>query len=227
MTNNKIKNQDNFFEGEYNLGEILNRAAELRGLDLKKLSESTDIPIHYLAALSNGDFEKLPAAPYIRGYLVKIAETLRIDTDLLLKTYKQEISLRSLRTSGPEDKLPVNRFTFKTSHRKKSLLAIGLVAILIIAFLIWRADDFLGTPRIEIINPAADNLVVNTPSVKLLGKVNPNDKLTIYGEEISVGKDSRFEKEFSLQPGLNRIEFKAKRFLGGEVTVVRQVIYQP
>jgi len=209
------------------LREILDRVAELRGLDLKKISELTDIPIHYLTALANGDFEKLPAAPYVRGYLTKIAEALRIDKDLLLKTYKQEVSFRSLKASGAEDKLPSNRFTFKSSHRKRVLLAVGLTAVLVIAFIIWRADDFLGKPRIEIISPAADNLIVNTPSIKLAGKVNRNDKLTIYGEEILAAEDGTFEKEFFLQPGLNRIEFKVERFLGGETTMVRQVIYQP
>ncbi len=227
MTNSQNKNQDNFFEGGYNLCEILNRVTELRGLDLKKLSELTDIPVHYLTALANGEFEKLPAAPYVRGYLAKIAEALRVDENLLLKTYKQEVSFRSLRASGPEDKLPANRFTFRASRRKRILLAITLAAILVIVFIVWRADDFLGKPRIEIISPAADNLIVNSPSIKLSGRVNGNDKLTIYGEEILAAKDGSFEKEFFLQPGLNRIEFKVKRFLGGETTIVRQVIYQP
>jgi len=227
MTDNQAKNQNNFFEEEKSLSEMLNQAMELRGLDEKKLSELTDIPIHYLAALSSGDFAKLPAAPYVRGYLVKIAEGLRIDTGLLLKTYKQEVSLRSLRVSGPEDKMPSNRFAFKTSHRKKSLLIIGLLAVLVVGLLIWRAGDFLGTPRIEIINPAADNLIINNSLIKLLGQVSPNDKLAINGEEVLVDKNGRFAKDFSLQSGTNTIEFKVKRFLGKEIRVLRQVIYQP
>ena len=85
----------------------------------------------------------------------------------------------------------------------------------------------MGTPQIQISSPAADNLIVNSPSIKLSGEVNSRDKLTVNGEEILVGENGHFEKDFSLQPGINTIEFRVKRFLGKETAVVRQVIYQP
>ncbi len=226
MVNNQTKNSKFFDEGK-SLSELLKEAIELRGLDEKKLSELTDIPIHYLIALTNNDFTKLPAIPYVRGYLLKIAETLRIDANLLLKAYKQEVSFRQLKISGPEDKLPSNRFTLKISHRKKNSIIIGIILILLVSYFVWRIDDFLGTPKIQIITPSIDNLIVKTPSIKLSGEVNPRDKLTINGEEILVEKNGQFSKDFSLQPGINTIEFKAKRFLGKEVKVIRQVIYQP
>jgi len=77
-----------------NLSELITETLELRNLDVKKLSELTDIPTYYLTALIDGELLKLPAAPYIRGYLIKIAQTLRIDSDVLLRAYKQEISLQ-------------------------------------------------------------------------------------------------------------------------------------
>ena len=84
MANNQTKNSKFFDEGK-GLSELLNEAISLRGLDVKKLSELTDIPVHYLAALGDGDFAKLPAVPYVRGYLIKTAEALRVDADLLLR----------------------------------------------------------------------------------------------------------------------------------------------
>jgi cytoskeletal protein RodZ len=209
-----------------NLSELITETLELRNLDVKKLSELTDIPVHYLTALTNGELSKLPAIPYIRGYLIKIAETLRIDADVLLRVYKREISLRPLKTSGPEDKLPSNRYALKPLHKKTAIIA-GIILVMIIAYSIWQIDDFLGTPQIEIISPAADSLIVNNPSIKLLGRVNPRDKLTINNEEILAGESGQFEKEIPLQPGINTIEFKVKRFLGKEVEIIRQVIYQP
>jgi hypothetical protein len=227
MNNDQTKDSNGFFDEGKNLSEILNEAMDLRSLDAKKLAELTDIPAHYLSALSSGDFSKLPAVPYVRGYLAKIADALRIDVNLLLRAYKQEILLRSVKTSGSDDKLPTNRFTFKTSHRKRNLIIIGIVLALLIAFLIWRLDDFLGTPRVQITNPSFASLIVNQPSITLSGEVNPQDKLTVNGEEVLVEKDGKFSKDFSLQPGINTIAFKVKRFLGKEVEVIRQVIYQP
>ena len=39
--------------------------------------------------------------------------------------------------------------------------------------------------------------------------------------------DGKFLKDYNLQPGTNEIEIKAKRFLGKEIKVVREIIYQP
>jgi cytoskeletal protein RodZ len=208
------------------LNELFNEALELRGLNVEKLAELTDIPIYYLTALSTGDFTKLPPAPYVRAYLMKIAEILRVDADLFLEIYNQEIERWPLKTSGPLDKLPFNRYAI-TPLYKKIALGVGIILILVSIYLIWRVDEFWGTPQIEITSPSADNLIINSPSIKLSGKVNSRDKLTINSEEIPVEKNGQFEKDLSLQSGINTVEFKVKRFLGKEVKVIKQVIYQP
>jgi len=215
MTNNQAKR----------LGELITEALELRKLDVKKLSELTDIPVHYLTALIERNFSKLPPSPYVRGYLLKIAQVLRIDNNILLRAYKQELQVQSLKVSGPKDKLPSNRYAFKKT-RKKTII-IWFVLILLIVYLGWQANHFLGNPQIEIISPAADNLIVNTPSIKISGKIKPGDKLMINNEEVLTDKTGYFEKEISLQTNINTIEFKVKRFLGKEIKVIRQVIYQP
>lgn len=208
------------------LGELITEALELRNLSVEKLSELIDIPAYYLIALKNDDLDKLPSAPYIRGYLIKIAEILKIDINLILTAYKREISLRPLKTSGSSDKLPFNRFSFGHLVGKNIVIA-GIILILISIYLIWRTSDFLGTPKIEIINPSADNFIINNNTIKLSGKVSAEDKLIVNGEEILIEENGGFEKDFSLQSGINTFEFKVKRFLGKEIKIIRQVIYQP
>ncbi|MEE8131768.1 MAG: helix-turn-helix domain-containing protein [Candidatus Paceibacterota bacterium] len=204
-----------------NLTEIFHEALEFRGLNIEKLSELTNIPEMYLIALHDADFKKLPAAPYVRGYLMKIAEVLRIDGEVLWQTYKNE----NIKTSGAKDKLPSNRFLIKPF--KKRMLIFGFVAILVIIYLVWQIDNLLGIPKIEITNPAFPTVIVNESNLKLSGETDIQNKLTINNEEIFVGEDGRFEKEIYLQPGINTIEFKIKKLLGKEVKVVRQIIYQP
>ncbi|MEK7162991.1 MAG: helix-turn-helix domain-containing protein [Patescibacteria group bacterium] len=208
------------------LGELIIEALELRNLSVEKLSELTDIPAHYLIALKNDDLNKLPSAPYTRGYLIKIAEILKIDINRILTAYKLEISLRPMKTSGSSDKLPFNRFSFGRLAGKNVIIA-GIILILISIYLILRTSAFLGTPKIEIINPLNDNVIINNSTINLLGKISAKDKLIINGEEVLAEENGGFEKYFSLQPGINTFEFKVKRFLGKEIKVIRQVIYQP
>ena len=209
------------------LREIFNEALKLRNLDVKKLSEMTDIPIHYLSAFSSGDPKRLPASPYVRGYLAKIADILKIDIDSLLEAYKQETLLWPAKSSGPEDKLPLNRFALK-SKRKIAIVSVSITGILVILiFLAFQFSGFLGNPQIEITSPAENNIVVNSSIIKLSGITNPKDKLMINNEEVLAESDGRFEKNFSLQPGPNAVEFKIKKFLGKEITVIKIITYQP
>lgn len=208
------------------LGEIIIEALKLRNLNTGKLSELTDIPVNYLIALSDDDLTGLPSAPYVRGYLVKIADVLKIDANALLRVYKQEISLQSLKTSGSSDKLPSNRYALNLLT-KKTVIASGIVFILIIFYLIWQISSFLGTPKIEIMNPPVDGAIINNSIIRLSGEVSAGDKFVINGEEVLPEENGRFEKDFSLQSGINTFEFKVKRFLGKEIKIIRQVIYQP
>jgi len=220
MINNELKS----------LKETFNEALELRNLDVKKLAELTDIPVHYLSALASGDPRKLPASPYVRGYLVKIADVLKIDRESLIRVYKQEMSFWPAKTSGPEDKLPPNRYALK-SKKKLTAVAIGGAAILaVIIFFIFQFSSFLGNPKLNIDIPllTKDGVYLSKdPVVKITGSINPSDKLTINGEEILSKSDGTFEKDLLLQQGTYGIVFKVKRFLGKEITENKLIDYSP
>lgn len=202
--------------------EFFNDILAVRGLTIEKLAELTETPSRYLAAISSGDFQKLPALPYTRGYLMKIAEILGIDGDELWQTYKDEIALK---ISVP-DKLPSNRFAVRRFGKMK--IIIGIILISVIIYLVWQSGNLLGIPKIEITYPETDDLVLSIPLIKLVGKIsNPKDKLTVNNEQIFINSDGSFEKEIFLRPGANDIEFKVKRFLGKEIKVVKKVIFQP
>ncbi len=204
-----------------NLTKIFHEALDLRGLKLEKLSELTNIPEIYLTALYEADFEKLPSSPYTRGYIMKIAEVLKIDGEALWQTYKNE----NIKISGAKDKLPINRFLIKPL--KKRIFIFGFIATLIIVYSISQIDNFIGTARIKIVNPAFSTIIVNEPNFKLSGKTDNQNKLTINNENVFIRDDYQFKKEVFLQPGINTIEFKVKKLLGKETKIIKQIIYQP
>lgn len=198
---------------------IMDEILGAKGLNLEKLSDLTDIPKGFLFSLYNGDFKKLPPMPYVKGYIDKIAEVLETDGERIWQAYKD-----NLRRSGEEDKLPINRFAFKKAKKGKVILFLIGIGILII--LGFQGGKFIGVPQLEIYNPPIDSYLTDIPTINLRGKINPQDKLMINMEDISVDGDGYFEKNFSLEPGTNTIEFKVKKLLGKEVTIIRQVIYQ-
>ena len=205
------------------LSETLKEILDTKGITLEKLSESTDIPKRYLDALINGDLAKLPPAPYVRGYLVKIAKALRIDNEELWQNYNNEVSLK---TSGQNDKISANRFALPIRHDKRTILFI-IILISVIIYLTFQWDNIFGSPKLEIINPAVAEVTVKEPIIKVSGRIDPKDKLIIDTEEVIADPTGWFEKDISLQSGPNNIVFTVKRFLGKEVKIIRQINYQP
>ena len=208
-------------EQQKNFQEFFNELMEARGFNISRLSESAGVSERYLTALCEGDFKKMPALPYVRGFVIQATETLGVDGNEIWRVYKDEIAVK---IKG-EDKLPQNRFAGRSINKRK--VAIGVIVFFAIIYLIWRIDDFLGIPKLEIVYPLEEVITVNASIVKLKGKLSVSrDKLTINNEETFVSSDGWFEKDLTLAVGANVVEFKAKRFLGKEVKMTREIIYQ-
>jgi|SRR3989344_992569 len=203
-------------------GEALAEAISARGLSIGKIAELSGVPERFVEALRTGNYNRLPPAPYIKGYLNKISAVIGSDQEELWVLYKID---NPVRTSGRDDRLPVNRFYLKKVNKRK--IALGIVTLAVLSFVVWRFDSIVGQPSIDIRNPSAATLVVNTDTIRVDGFIKSSDKLSINNEDVGVGGDGHFEKEVRLDPGMNTIDFRVKRFLGREADVIKKIIYQP
>lgn len=204
------------------LKTLLSDALALKNVNHQKLSELTGISERYLWAIQNLEVDKLPALPYVRSYLKKISEVLELNHDELLEMYEKELASK---TSGEHDTLPENRFKIRHFSRRE-LFSWGLGALAIFYFL-FNLPHLIGKPTLIVTNPPNPIFAVFEATTTLTGYLDQRDKLIINNEEVFVSRDGEFSKDYSLQVGINKIEFKAKRFLGKETSVVREIIYQP
>lgn len=202
--------------------ELLKEHLDVKGMSTERLAELSGIPERYIEALVSGDRSRLPAAPYVRGYLKRMGPHLNADGEELWNAYKHDQAPRS---SGAADQMPVNRFAFKKMRRGWVALALAFAALAI--YLGVRIDDVIGKPSLVIENPALGETTTSEGFFLVRGAVSPGDKLMVNGESVATDDEGRFEKEVSLDPGLNVFAFTAKRPLGSERTVIRRIIYQP
>lgn len=205
------------------LKEILSEALEKKGLGREKLADATGIPNRFVSAFLEGEPAELPAAPYVRGYLKKIAGVLELDADELWRMHERESAPRQ---SGAMDLLPQNRFAIAPANK-----LIMSVVVLIIATLIYAAlgaGKLIGIPKLTVTIPANETSIATSASATIEGLLgNPEDTLTINGEVVYVDETGAFKKTFPLEKGLNNFDIAAKRFLGKTITVTRQVVYTP
>lgn len=208
------------FDGKQ-LKDVIGETLDREGIGLKKLGEATNVPEAYLKFLLEGQPQRLPPLPYVRGYLTKIAQFLGLDRDDLWRLYKNESAGQR---SGSSDLLPGNRFAIKTKGKKIIVAVILGLAVLI--YLVWNLSQYLGAPVLEISLPATATTVSSEETTVIEGRTDYSNKLTINNEQIYLDKDGHFKKEYPLQEGLNYFEIIAKKFLGGETKIIRKVVYQ-
>ncbi|MEK7629920.1 MAG: helix-turn-helix domain-containing protein [Patescibacteria group bacterium] len=195
-------------------------ALRLKGLSTEKLGALTGISDRFIELLLEEKFEKLPAAPYIHGYIVKIAEALNLKGEDLWHEFLKDND--AVRRSGSKDKLPPNRFANSKFGKKNFLVIASAIVVIFIAF---QIPKIFGNPSVDFIN-LADNLTVQSANFTVIGKVQPNDQLTLNGESVYPDSNGNFQKNIHLDSGLNVLTFKVKKFLGKESTVVKQIFYE-
>lgn len=197
---------------------------EAKDLTAKDVVEKTGIPEQYFDAILNDKQSKLPAFPYIRAHLVKVAQLLGLNAEEVIKDYKTEFTGS---VSGSADTLPGNRFALP-SARRKYLIGGAVIGLLLLGF-IFKSSGFFGQPKLTLLMPPIDSrdpFVVGTSTIILAGKIDPSDKLFINNQATPVSVEGVFSENYDLRPELNPIEFKVSRFLGRDLTIVKNVFYR-
>src|SRR3989344_1576413 len=207
-------------EWQKGISELLGELLAERGINPEKLSYVTNIPTRFITALLEGNFKELPAKPYVRGYLIKIAAALGVENEVIMGAYRESMEIRS---SGGKDRLPMNRFAIQKIN-KNFVVGTVIVAGLLI-FLGLRINDIMGTPTLQV-NLSESPSTTTNQTLKITGKMSARDKLTLNQEIVYTNQDGTFQKDVTLSPGLNTFEFDATRFLGRETKIVRQVVYE-
>lgn len=192
-----------------------------KNFTLDKLAETSGISARNLESLLKGDYKSLPAAPYLHGYFIKIGEVLDFDGEDIFKKWKGEAQ-EEVKSSGPQDKLPKNRFSRRPIAK---YFWLGLFGSLIIAYLVLQLPRLLGLPEIVINNPREPRIMYGEDKIVVRGTVLNANELYVNGERVEI-QEGAWQKEVVLFGGLNNIEVTARKFLGGETKAAREIIYE-
>ncbi|MEZ4156653.1 MAG: helix-turn-helix domain-containing protein [Candidatus Paceibacterota bacterium] len=207
---------------ENDIRSLLIDGLKRKHLTPERLQGLTEVPMHYLDSLLAGDWADLPARPYVRGYLIKIARELDLDEDDLLDRYQNQF----LAASGSFDSLPGNRFALPSFKYRKLLIPFAVLVVIIYAVFFTISSR---TPYLELVTPPNESLepyAVNTPEIVLEGSVEEGDNVFINGDQVEVDSTGTFQYPYTLSLGLNTIEFRVSRFLGKEIRVITQVFFE-
>ncbi len=132
------------------LGEYLRQMREAKGLTVEEVARATKINIGYIEALEKGEYEKLPADIYVRGFIKSYGQLLNADLDELNARYEEarpKPKARRIFSGKPKEELPYESPIPKSSVGKKrviprrirlntgSIIVILLIIIIIVIIL--------------------------------------------------------------------------------------------
>ena len=98
-------------------GSYLKSERELRGVTLDELHSKTMIPVRFLQALENNQFDELPGEVFIIGYIRSIAKVIGAQEDEVLSTYMDiKNTAPSIDTNNPSTLDTNNPSTLDTNN---------------------------------------------------------------------------------------------------------------
>lgn len=111
------------------LGEFLRNEREKRGLSQDQVAEITRLRKHFIEALENEDWEKLPSPVFVKGFIRSYAQVIGFDGKEAIEMFE--------RIAPVEDQIPKPLVGPKESKRKCIYFLIPLIAVVAVVLYIY------------------------------------------------------------------------------------------
>lgn len=81
-------------------GDIIRRAREMRGIDLRDVAEATKINVRYLEALERNDFTYIPGGIHARNFVRSYAQQIGVDPCEMVNAFLAELSQQGVKANA-------------------------------------------------------------------------------------------------------------------------------
>jgi cytoskeleton protein RodZ len=150
------------------IGQSLRQRRESLSLTLDEIERHTHVRKHYLLALEEGEFERLPSSVQTRGMLNNYARFLDMDVEALLLKFAEGLQIQRVeRQPQPVEaqQKPAGRFSIKFSlpaglrrFLSMDILVGGGLVLLLIIFAFWGTSRIIGLRSASTPQPTAPSI---------------------------------------------------------------------
>jgi len=184
------------------------------------LSGRTKIQERFIKALENSDLAKLPAMPFVNGFLRTISAELDLKPEGIVAIFRRDF--------GEDDRGKVIPNALEKKDKgfrwaPSTSIAIGIFAMILIFgfYLTIQLKGLLGVPSLEIFQPQ-DQAVVSL-EIAIEGRTDPTALVAINGQKIKKNRNGTFSQIIGLSEGVQTITIGATGQNGKTTEVVRTV----
>jgi cytoskeletal protein RodZ len=163
----------------FEIGNTLREARVRRSITLQQVEEDTKIRVKYVQAMENEDFDVMPGATFVKGFLRTYSEYLSLNPEVMLEEYRS----RGLKTTEIQEPFGgVSMLGAPRGHRGRNtvvLVAIICLLVLGVIYIIGRGGETQSSTKpgaLGITSPSA------SPSASKSAKPQKTAKPVVSGE---------------------------------------------
>lgn len=211
------------------LSEYLLKIRQGFNFSISDLVKQTGIPANALLLLERGDYAKLPAQVYVKGFLQKLARVYGVDPQVLIDQYNLEQTVNT-NIIQAHLKSKTKKFLYWENFTLTPKIFSILVSIIFIAFtviyIVWQVFAIAQTPFLEIVSP--QNLTATDKTfIVVEGRTDPSATVTVNNEPVFVNNEGKFFTNVGLSAGPKELVIIAtnrfRRRINKQLTVIGQV----
>ena len=205
------------------VGQVLKETRESKLYTLDEVERHTKIRKELLKALEDDDYSKLPPITFIQGFVKNYGKFLGLESDKLLAILR-----RDFETSKHPPQILES--LSKPMSKKRALITpsrlIGVVIAAIIisffAYLWFEYRSFVGAPELNVSSPVQGQTVEVT-SINVEGSTDPDAKVTVNDQEVSLDPEGNFKEEIKLSSSVSTISIVSTSKFGQSTKIERTV----
>ncbi len=125
------------------VGEMLRGGREARGLTKADIAQTLKLGVRQVEALENGNWDLLPGATFIRGFVRNYARLVQLDSEPLMRELDRCLIQKENRLSLPDAQptdMPVAGTRIAQRDRVVIFSGLALVAIALLIYSLFAAD---------------------------------------------------------------------------------------
>ena len=143
----------------FEIGNTLREARVRRSITLQQVEEDTKIRVKYIQAMENEDFDVMPGATFVKGFLRTYSEYLSLDPEVMLDEYRS----RGVKTTEIQEPFGgVSMLGAPRSHRGRNTVVFVAIICLLVLGVIWILGR--GTETQPSTKPGALGITSPSPS---------------------------------------------------------------
>lgn len=206
------------------VGQILKQVREEKFYTLDEIEKATKIRKELLEALEQGYYSKLPPTTFVQGFIKNYGKFLGLDTEKLLAIFRREFSDQKNPPRILESFAnPIDKRRIRLTPAKVLSATVAILVVIFFVYLWFQYRFLVGAPFLQVDQPR-DQETLTATQIQVIGRTDPEAKVSINNQEIGVDANGRFSQEIKLTETANTITITSTS-KGSKTTKIERTVF--